>query len=401
MAVPLKKTEITGIVVNQNKECMIVRADDNSEHSLCGIDTQAGTGVEVIVREPIVSWLGIEYYELMVVRNADELSDTVLSMSLEEKLGQMMVVRTQENLKRELDFKPGGYILFGNDFSNLNEAEIIEMTNELRKSGSLVMVDEEGGKVARVSKALYQEGYPSIQELYRSGGWEAVEQNLIEKSKLLKSLGIDVNLNPVADVCEDERAFIYPRSFGQNAQMTADYVRLAVKIQNQEDLVSCLKHFPGYGNNLDTHTGLSVDGRQLSDYRTRDFLPFQAGIEENAQMMMTSHIIMSAVDDTRPVSLSKKAIDILKSELNYSGIIITDDLTMDAIGGITDDPLTEALLAGNDLLLTTDPEVSIQPLVDAAEKGLISMNQVDESVLKILKLKQEMGIFGNLCENLK
>ena len=319
-------------------------------------------------------------------------------MTLEEKIGQMMIVRAPSHLSKPLDFTAGGYILFGDDFQGKNEQEIIDMTAQLKENGAVLMVDEEGGKVARVSKALFGEGSPSVQRLYQSKGWQAVQENLVEKSQLLHRLGIDVNLNPVADVCEDEHAFIFERSFGQNADLTSEYVSMAVQIQNQEGIISCLKHFPGYGNNQDTHTGFSVDDRSIEEYLKNDFLPFSSGIKEGAQFVMTSHIIMSAIDAQRPVSLSKKAIDLLREELNYTGIIITDDLTMDAIDSLQIDPLVEAVLAGNDCLLTTDPDVSIDSLVHAAEKGGISMNQIDESVLKVLSLKQELNLFGNLCE---
>ena len=395
---PIRKTELNGIVISQKDACFVLRTDDNLEHEFCGEKTSLGSRIQVTLSFPLLSFLKIEYLKTEIIRASDELSDYLMNMTLDEKLGQLMVIRTAEHHASPLDFIPGGYILFKDDFQGKSEQEIIEMTSYLKKQGAILMVDEEGGKVARVSQALFDEGYPSVQELYQTGGWQAVQENLIEKSRLLHRLGIDVNLNPVADVCEDRNAFIYDRSFGQNAEATSEYVEMTVQIQSQEGLISCLKHFPGYGNNKDTHTGFSIDGRSIEEYQQNDFLPFVSGIEEGAELVMTSHIVMSAIDVQRPVSLSKKAIDLLRKELNYTGLVITDDLTMDAIDSLEIDPLLEALLAGNDLLLTTDPEASIDSLLTAAKQGVISLNQIDESVLKVLSLKQNTNLFGNLCE---
>jgi len=389
LVLPLKKTTVRGHVLEKNDSCLLLRMDDNAEKWFCGVNEEVSSQIELNVFTSVFSLLNYEMVASQVLRNADTLSNQVQEMTLREKLGQMMVVRSPENLQSTLDFVPGGYILFGNDFDGKDEEGILAMTSRLKSEGAFVMVDEEGGSVSRVSKALYDNGYPSVQELFQSGGWHAVESNLKEKSRLLKRLGIDVNLNPVADVCEDPDAFIYPRTFGKDAKVTSEYVAKAVEIQRQEGILSCLKHFPGYGSNLDTHIGFSADHRTLKEYQQKDFLPFLAGIEQGAEFLMMSHIIMTAVDETMPASLSRKVHDLIRNELHYHSLIISDDLTMDAIDSLDMDPLVMALCAGNDLLLTTDPEVSLFSLLKAAEDGLISMNQIDESVLRILKTKQD------------
>ena len=389
LVLPLKKTTVRGHVLEKNDSCLLLRMEDNAEKWFCGVNEEVSSQIELNVFTSVFSLLNYEMVASQVLRNADTLSNQVQEMTLREKLGQMMVVRSPENLQSTLDFVPGGYILFGNDFDGKDEEGILAMTSRLKSEGAFVMVDEEGGSVSRVSKALYDNGYPSVQELFQSGGWHAVESNLKEKSRLLKRLGIDVNLNPVADVCEDPDAFIYPRTFGKDAKVTSEYVAKAVEIQRQEGILSCLKHFPGYGSNLDTHIGFSADHRTLKEYQQKDFLPFLAGIEQGAEFLMMSHIIMTAVDETMPASLSRKVHDLIRNELNCHSLIISDDLTMDAIDSLDMDPLVMALCAGNDLLLTTDPEVSLFSLLKAAEDGLISMNQIDESVLRILKTKQD------------
>lgn len=391
LILPVHKKTYHGHVIEEKDSCILLRLDDHREKWFCDVEADRSSQIELHVFSSLMPLKSTGFTLVNVIREADAISRTVQKMSLKEKLGQMMVIRAPENLHQTVDFVPGGIILFGNDFEGKNEEEIAEMTADLKSNGAFLMVDEEGGSVSRVSKALNEEVFPSVQELFQQGGWQAVEDNLKEKSALLKKLGLDVNLNPVADVCENPEAFIYARSFGKDARMTAEYAAKAVQIQKQEGLLSCLKHFPGYGSNVDTHTGFSVDFRELKEYQQYDFLPFEAGMKEGAELLMMSHIIMMEVDEL-PASLSKSVHELVRNELNYEGLIITDDLMMDAIEDMEIDPLLAALNAGNDLLLTTDPEVSLASLLKASQEGLICLNQVDESVIKILELKEKMKI---------
>ena len=393
MLCPYQKTVIEGRVLESEYECIQVRSDDNAMHSICGVNAKKGDEVIVTIRSSLFHLVKINDLKIVDAGTSEKLIAYLESMSLCEKLGQMMIVRTQENLTEELDFIPGGYILFANDFRNKSAEEIEQMVRSLQqqKHGALVMVDEEGGDVVRVSSVLFEEGYPSAQEDYLSGGWDAVKKNLINRSQMLASLGFQVNLNPVVDISTNPEDYIYSRTFGQDEIMTSQYVSLAVQTQKEAGLLSCLKHFPGYGNNRDTHRGFSVDYRSLNEYRIYDFLPFQAGVDSGAELVMMSHIIMSSVDSQTPASLSSNVHQLLKEELNYDGLVITDDLTMDAIEHFTSNPLVSALSAGNHLLLTTDPKVTIDELVEAVEKNQLSLNQIDESVLKILEIKEKLG----------
>ena len=390
---PINKVQTEGFVLEQDKDCIVVRSDDNKEHRFCGISADEGAIIHIDTYASLTSWISFHREKASVnkpLNSSEQLLKRLNAMTIEQKLGQLLVVRTEENLAEPLNFTPGGYILFANDFEGKNKEEIRKMISSLE--GALVMVDEEGGKVVRVSSALYEEGYPSAQDLYHQGGWEAVERNMIEKSIILVSLGIHVNLNPVVDVSMNPEDYIYPRAFGQNASMTAEYAALAVRIQNEHGLVSCLKHFPGYGGNKDTHEGFSVDAKALDDYRNHDFLPFLSGIKAGSPMVMMSHVIMEAVDPYLPASLSRSVHDLLREELNFEGIIISDDLMMKAIQYQSRNPLCDALRAGNDLLMTTDPAVSLNELIRAYESGELSMNQIDESVLKVLELKEKLGL---------
>ena len=145
----------------------------------------------------------------------------------------------------------------------------------------------------------------SPQELYAEGGFDLIQSDTQEKCELLNSLGINLNFAPICDVSQNPEDFIYDRSFGQNAEQTAAYVHLVVQTMFQEGMGSVLKHFPGYGNNVDTHTGIAYDNRTCETFLNSDFLPFQAGIDSGANMVLVSHNVVSCMDSQTPASCGK------------------------------------------------------------------------------------------------
>ena len=163
--------------------------------------------------------------------------------------------------------------------------------------------------------------------LYNQGGMEAVLSDTRKKAEVLKSVGINAGLFPVADLAGDSSAFIYDRTIGQDAQITASYVKQVVEELQKNKVGSTLKHFPGYGDNGDSHTDIIRDNRSLDDLRQADFLPFQAGIDAGADSILVSHNILTKID-TVPSSISPKINEILRKELNFKGVIMTDDLDM-------------------------------------------------------------------------
>jgi len=212
----------------------------------------------------------------------------------------------------------------------------------------------------------------------------------------LAELGINLNLAPVADVSINETDFIYKRSFGKEAEETAKYIKTVVEAMKKQGISSSLKHFPGYGNNPDTHTGSAVDTRPYQQFISNDFIPFKAGIESGAESVLVSHNIVEAIDSELPASLSKKVIDILRYDMEFTGIITTDDLSMGAVSELQTEfsPEVMAVSAGNDMLIVTDFEKSFQSLLNAVNLGEISIDRINESVLRILKWKHYMNMFG-------
>ena len=157
-----------------------------------------------------------------------------------------------------------------------------------------------------------------------------------------------------------------------------------------------LKHFPGYGNNVDTHTGIALDERPYETFQTSDFLPFTAGIQAGADAVLVSHNIAAAMDETLPASLSPAVHQVLREELGFDGVILTDDLAMDAVAQYAQDGSVAVLAvqAGNDMIVTTDFETQIPQVVAAVEDGVISEERIDQSVARVLAWKYDLGLLG-------
>lgn len=333
---------------------------------------------------------------------AEKRIDKLISeMSVEEKVGQMFFVRYPDvdASVQASEYNLGGYILFGRDFDGKTREEVIENINICQQNAKiplLIGVDEEGGTVVRVSsnENLREAPFLSPRDTFENGGWAGIEDDAEEKADLLLSLGINVNLAPVCDVTSDSTAFMYDRSFSGNVDEVNEFVKKVVEISRNKKLGTVLKHFPGYGNNEDTHTGIAYDNRDISDFRETDFKPFKAGIESGADCVLVSHNIVNCIDSEYPASLSEEVHNLLREELGFDGVIMTDDLSMGAIADYTgtENAAVLAIKSGNDLLCCSDVEEQYPAVLSAVQSGEISAKQIDDSVKRILKWKQKLGI---------
>ena len=215
-------------------------------------------------------------------------------------------------------------------------------------------------------------------------------------SIIKKELNLNINFAPVADYTANTASYIYKRTLGQNITETEKYISEVVKQGNNNNFTTCLKHFPGYGGNSDTHKGMAIDTRDLEEFRKNDFKPFIAGINEKVPMIMVSHNIIEKVDSNYPSSLSAKIHKILREELNYSGIIITDDISMGAITEFikNESIATIAILSGVDIILTSNNTQNYDEVVQDFEKGIIDIEQIDNAVTRILAYK--LMYFGDI-----
>lgn len=364
--------------------------DEENNHS---INTENNTSTEDIKEDFVEQEIFSEYYA-----KAENLMQT---MTIEEKVGQMFLARYPKTgvIDEIKAHNPGGYVLFSRDFDNKTpETMLAELENNqsASKINLILGVDEEGGTVVRVSnhKAFRDTKFLSPQELWKKGALQAILDDSKEKSELLKSIGLNMNLAPVVDVPQVETSFIYKRSYGRGAENTATYTGRLIETMNESNMISVMKHFPGYGDNVDTHTGIAIDNRPYQNFEDVDFLPFEKGIEAGAPCILVSHNIVKCINEEKPASLSENTIKILREELKFSGIIMTDDLAMDAVKSYVEngEAAVQAVLAGNDMIISSDFVKQKKEILEAIDKGIISENVIDTAVRRILAFKYAYGI---------
>ena len=329
------------------------------------------------------------------------LDNYISQMTTEEKVGQMFYVRCPDTnaLEQINQYHIGGYILFGKDFENKTKEEVtntIQSYQNKAKIPLLIGVDEEGGTVVRVSSNpnLRESPFLSPKDTFANGGCDGIINDAEEKAKLLLSLGINVNMAPDCDITSDTNGFMYDRSFSDNVDDVDKFVSTVVSTSKENHLGTVLKHFPGYGNNVDTHTGIAYDNRDYSEFTEKDFKPFISGINAGADCILVSHNIVNCMDKNHPASLSENVHKIIRNQLNFNGVIMTDDLIMDAITQFTGDESAAVIAtkAGNDLLCCSSVDTQYPAVLNAVKNNEIPISQINESVKRILKWKIDLGI---------
>lgn len=329
----------------------------------------------------------------------DEAELIMEDMTIENKISQLFMVSNNASLYGNDSSYIGGIVLYGNFFKDSTRKSVVSYIDKIQENAKIkyaIATDEEGGTVSRISahKNFRNSIFLSPNKLYKKGGLDLIIDIEDEKDELLKSLRINLNLAPVADVSTNPSDFMYDRTLGVSADRTAEYISEVTKRARKNGISTCLKHFPGYGNNGDTHYDVIIDKRDLKIFQNNDFKPFIAGIKAGTPFIMTSHNIMYSVDKDYPTSLSKKVIDILKNDLNYSGIIMSDDIAMIALKKYNKNKSAAilALEAGNDMIMSGNYSVHFNELVDAYKNGRITEERIDYSVRKIISWKIAYGI---------
>lgn len=320
------------------------------------------------------------------------------TLTLDEKIGQLLLVKYPSNSAIDLlkKYNFAGYIFYENDFINKTKYEVNKMIEELQNNSKipiLTAVDEEGGDIVRISNNsnLVDNKFLSPSELYNTGGFDLIKEDTIKKSNILSSLGINLNLAPVVDVATDTNSYIYNRTLKQNTELTSTYAKTVIENSKNSGVSFTLKHFPGYGNNSDTHLGVSIDNRSYDDIYDNDLPPFKAGIEAGGDSILISHNIVTAIDDAKPASLSKDINNLLRNELKFSGITITDNLEMSALDNFNS-PVIDALLAGNDLMIVSNYQNSFNQIKDAINDGTITEDLINNRASRIIAWKYYKGL---------
>ena len=332
--------------------------------------------------------------------------DLLLSgLTTEEKVGQLFLARCRKETAAEdiAQYHLGGLVLFDRDTEDETPESLRQTLERYQEAATiplLIAVDEEGGSVVRISdKPAFRDApFSSPRSLYEGGGMEALRTAEVEKDALLSDLGINVNLAPVCDITTDPAAFLYDRSLGQSPELTCQWVQIAVEEGQTYGIGCVLKHFPGYGNNADTHVGIAIENRSLEELEAQDLLPFAAGMEAGCGAVMVSHIQVTALDAEYPASLSPAVHRYVRETMGYNGVLVTDDLVMDAISvpyGVGEAAVL-AVLAGNDLLISSDFPEQYAAVLEAIREGRISEEQIDNAVRRILLWKQSLGLLSGI-----
>lgn len=330
----------------------------------------------------------------------EKVDKTVESMSQTEKLGQMVMIGIQgtkvddDSLYMLNQYHMGGVILFDRNMDSPEQVK--QLTSDLQAQSNekvplFIGIDEEGGDVVRMAEKLTPP--PSQKEIGATGDIEQAKTWAIKTAKSLKDMGINVNFAPVADVGSNDK-----RSYSTDANTVIDFVRAATKGYQQENIIYSLKHFPGIGKGrVDSHVDSSSIDVAKEVLMAEDILPFKTIIDENDPndyFILVSHLKYPALDEEYPASLSSKIMtDLLRNELGYKGIIITDDMEMGAVANHNDFRSigVKAVKAGADIVLVCHEYEHQQEvylgLLDAVNSGEISQERIDESVKRIIKVK--------------
>ena len=348
-------------------------------------------------------------------------SEVLGQMTLEQKIGQLFIVSTdsldfnaetemtdqmKQNIKK---YQPGGVIFFSFNFTNdedikQNRKNLKKFIRKMQKASTVPMfmsVDEEGGTVSRVanSESFGTTKFPTMSEVGSTGDSANAYNVGATIGREISELGFNLDFAPVADISTNaDNTEIGSRSFGRDAQLVSDMVSEEVKGLQQNGVSATLKHFPGQGDSGDdTHKGFVNLDVTIDRLRDVEFTPFKAGIAAGADVVMMSHVAVRNITQNEvPASLSSLMVtDILREELQFDNIIITDAMNMKIITKFYDagEAAVMAIEAGNDMILMPDDFVSSYDAVyEAVQDGTLTERQIDQAVSRILTVKIRRGI---------
>ena len=332
-------------------------------------------------------------------------------MSLHEKVCQLFVVRPEvltglspvtvagEATQQALENYPVGGLIYSVDNLVTQEQtrEMIENTQSYSKIPLIISADEEGGNVGRL---MYKLGTTFIHSMYsyKDEGPETAYQNALTIGTDMVSCLFNTDYAPVADVWTNPaNTVIGDRAYSDDFEQAAELVASAVQGFTDAGVVCCLKHFPGHGDtDTDTHDGAAVVDKSLEELRAGELLPFISGIEAGADMVMIGHITVTALDEV-PATISEAVISgLLREELGWDGVVITDSLDMGAMAGYDNGEVCVRFIeAGGDILLgVPDLAAAVSAVEAAVSEGRLTEQRLDESVQRILELKIEHGIIS-------
>lgn len=347
----------------------------------------------------------------------EQASQLVSGMSLEDKVAQMFVITPEaltgyasvtaagDTTKAAYESRPVGGLIYMADNLLSTEQTTEMLTNmqniAMERTGLPVFlsVDEEGGTVARVAKndAFGVTDVGNMSDIGATGDAQNAYNAGVTIGTYLKQLGFNVDYAPVADVLTNpDNTVIGTRSFGSDASVVADMVTKELEGLSSQGVFGVVKHFPGHGGvSGDSHDGAVTMDKSLEELMQTEFVPFQKAVENGVSFVMVGHIsVPQVVGDNTPASLSQMMVsNVLREQLGYQGIVITDAMNMGAITGsyTADQAAVVAVNAGVDMILMPqDYETAYNGLLQAVQDGTITEDRINESVTRIVKVKLQM-----------
>lgn len=342
-------------------------------------------------------------------------------MTLEEKVGQLLMVHFNGEIANEeaktliQKVHVGGFIYYNWANGLSSPEQVLRLSSDLQKLSDqnrisiplFIAVDQEGGLVARLTKGFTI--FPGNKALAMANNCELAEQSAFVMGQELNAVGVNFNLSPVVDVnCNARNPVIGIRSFGSSTDIVIPLAENAIYGYHRAGIITSLKHFPGHGDvEVDSHQDLPVIKKSKQQLQNIELLPFKK-LSSIADTIMTAHLMVPSIDPINCATLSKNVLDILRNEIGFEGVIISDSLVMEGLlknCSSIDDAAIRALNAGCDILLLggrqlvgahANLELTVvdvarihQVLVDAVKNGLVSEKRLDEAVQRILNLKNK------------
>ena len=347
----------------------------------------------------------------------DIINEKLLKMSLEEKIGQLLIVGLEDKVVNETtknmieEYKVGGFIYFARNIENniqlLNLSKELKILNKDNPSPLFISIDEEGGRVSRLPKEY--ERLPESKTLCDLNDLKLSYEYGKLLGLRLNTVGINLNFAPVLDINSNPKnPVIGNRSFGNRADVVISNGIEVLKGIESTGVIPSVKHFPGHGDtSVDSHVNLPKVNKTLEELEGLELLPFKKAIEEDVGMIMIDHILFPELDPIYPSTMSKKILtELLRKDLGFNGVVISDDMTMGAIveNYTLEFAVLEFLKAGGDIALIchgeNNPRMVINYIKESINKGEITIKDIDEKVYRILTLKDKYNLKDNVNHNL-
>lgn len=337
----------------------------------------------------------------------DEISEEISKMTLDEKIGQMLMVgidgtEVDDDFKEFAEeYKFGTVILFGKNITNAEQ--LVNLTNSIKSTAGdipyIIGMDEEGGLVTRLPDDVLS--MPSALTIAGSEDTEYCYNAGYQIGTQITSFGLHTGFSPVLDIWSNpDNTVIGNRAYGKTSDDVCKYGIADMLGLKATGAIPVAKHFPGHGDTeTDSHYGLPLVTKTKEELWKSELLPFKSAIENGVPMIMAAHILCTELDENYPASMSKNIItDLLRDEMGFEGVVITDDLTMGAISESYSfgDAAVLSINAGCDILSICFGEDNVKQAVkaikEAVENGAITEERIDESVRRILKLKEDYNV---------